>query len=363
MIKKNRSIDRGKAYSIGLILIIIISVVIPYLLVPYFPQFFYFRAWEYVSEVMNQGPDAPHKWEGFEYGDMSRNYSYTRNYQDRYYSVVTVNPEDGFRIVPIITDKYPVVVLGDSHTWGAELSDNETLPWKLAKKINIPVFNGGRGPYHEIMEYSKIQNASVVIEVVDSFHLNVDSCFPKNFSFPNRTNDHYSISNPTPIPLKRISLFSKFLMILKGIKFDLENPNFEEQKYMLPKDYHFTSKYSSSDFYNISEIIINISEEYKRHNITYVVVPIPRRDLIYSASSDPFSFNFITNMSDYLHDRDVYMIDLTPEFWNHRNDSLFMNTDTHWSPNGTEIASNIIADYLIQNELLPNFTNVDLPKD
>ena len=107
------------------------------------PSIFYWRAWEFFEEL---GFCIPQKleWNGYEYGDASRRYIYS--FHNKWTTQVSIDHE-GFRSVPFRSDSYPIVIVGDSNTWGSGFSDEETIPWIVAKKLAVPVFNGARKPF------------------------------------------------------------------------------------------------------------------------------------------------------------------------------------------------------------------------
>lgn len=79
---------------------------------------------------------------------------------------------------------------------------------------------------------------------------------------------------------------------------------------------------------------------------TYVLVLVPRRDLIYGHPVDDFSEEYFPKMIRQLEQEGVYAVDLQSTFLAHKREEPFFRTDTHWNARGTEIAAGYVADYL-----------------
>src|SRR5262249_37018388 len=128
------------------------------------PSLFYYRAWEYYDEIGYHVPNHS-KWVADETGDQSRSFIFS--FKKHWLTVVSIDDE-GYRSVPFQTNQFPVLIFGDSHTWGSGLSDEETIPWQVALKMGIPVFNGGRLPFtlSKMLNNPRLKEAKIIVELV-----------------------------------------------------------------------------------------------------------------------------------------------------------------------------------------------------
>ena len=69
--------------------------------------------------------------------------------------------------------------MGDSFTWGSGLSDEETVPWRLAKILTVPVFNAAC-PLESVINSGNLRGVQVIIEEV-SAHSISKKLFEKEF--------------------------------------------------------------------------------------------------------------------------------------------------------------------------------------
>ena len=124
------------------------------------PSFYYFRAWEYYADFVFKYRNVDRVWEGYETGDLGRNNFFF--YDGKHKSKVSVD-EYGFRLTPESNDAR-VLVFGDSTIFGSGLSDSETLPWRLQKRLNLPVLNGSRTFLQNALKHPKVKNATTVFD-------------------------------------------------------------------------------------------------------------------------------------------------------------------------------------------------------
>lgn len=120
------------------------------------PSIFYYRAWEFYDEVGYCIPNKL-KWNRVELGDESRQFIYS--FQKKWPTQVSVDHE-GFRAVPILTDTFPILFTGDSHTWGSGLSDEETIPKVHPKRFFLPLkllreFNFKKNILNELKRFQR----------------------------------------------------------------------------------------------------------------------------------------------------------------------------------------------------------------
>ena len=105
------------------------------------PEKFYFRAWEYFTDIAYRVEGHPMEWVGEESGDLSRNNLFL--YRDSWPTRVTTDAF-GFRSAAHKAGPYPILLAGDSTVFGSGLSDEATLSWQLSDILGQPVFNGAR---------------------------------------------------------------------------------------------------------------------------------------------------------------------------------------------------------------------------
>jgi hypothetical protein len=328
---------------------------VSYALFRYQPSLFYFRAWEYLMEILHPNPNMPQVWEGVELGDMSRNYLF--RFQEPHYTRVSID-SDGFRRMPYDTDSYQIVLYGDSQGFGSGLSDEETFPWKLAVELGIPIFNGTRSddtPEH-LLGFKKIHEARILIHVVQSYAVSIKSYFPEDFMIQEYIPLRKSV---WPVTVKRFNPFAVMMRMLKGLINDILGGAAGINAYMCQKNY--SVPYSDGDqnkFTSVSEpgIVndmseqINMIDRYNRRlkelGYIYVLVLVPRRDLLYADYADEFTKNYFPRLIRSLTARGVHAVDLHDDFLANKHLGLFFRTDTHWNAKGTGLAASRVAKYL-----------------
>ncbi len=109
---------------------------------------FAFRPWELARRRGRFESDFT--FDGKASGDLS-NIAHTARFRTDWHEVFRTDAK-GRRITspPPADDKWPVVVVGDSQTVGAGVSDGETMPALLEEPLGVPVLNYGG---HSIWEY------------------------------------------------------------------------------------------------------------------------------------------------------------------------------------------------------------------
>lgn len=340
-------------YAVGLIVLIIFPMAVSYALFLYRPSLFYFRAWEYFSEIVYPNRGKPSVWIGYEKGDMSRNYLF--RYQDDKYTYVS-SDRDGFRNVPFPSNNYEILTYGDSHCWGSGTSDHETFTWRLANKLDVPVFNGGRQNYLDILlNRSDLRNAKIILHVIDAFHVRIKELFPYDMM----VKEYQPLRNDAiPVAVRRFYLPSILNQTIKRMRYDLLSGSnlgyyMTNGIYIVPfsegllnQNYVVKDPQYDDDFISQIERIIMFNRHLKALGYTYVLVLVPRRDLIYGHPVDNFSKEYFPKMIRKLEQEGVYAIDLQGTFLAHKREEPYFRTDTHWNARGTEIAAGYVADYL-----------------
>jgi hypothetical protein len=88
--------------------------------------------------------------------------------------------------------------------------------------------------------------------------------------------------------------------------------------------------------------------------ITYVFLPVPSAQTLYAKDVDPFTRSFIHRLTECLREKGIHALDLTGPFQTHKEQGLFLTTDTHWNGKATRLAARELADYLHQSGILPD---------
>jgi hypothetical protein len=312
------------------------------------PSLFYFRAWEYFSEIVYPHPERMPVWTGFEKGDMSRAYFF-RN-QESHFTRVTTDA-DGFRAVPFPSNEYNILIYGDSHCFGSGLSDDETFPWRLGVLLSEPVYNAGRQTKLEhLLSKPEHRQAKIIINVLDAYHTRLRELFPGEFivkAYQPAKND------VQPVAVKRYYPYSMLFRNLKAGFDDLlslyvfhepQNEYLCEPEYRVP--------FSEDDLKMKVAMISAYSKSLEQQGYTYVLVLVPRRCLLYSDKTDPFSKQYFPTLIKQLEVNGVYAVDLQEAFLENKHRGVYFRTDSHWNAVGTEIAADRVAEYLTKKGII-----------
>lgn len=325
------------------------------------PTLFYWRAWEYFQDIVySKYFTGTPIWRGKEKGHLSREFAFL--FQEKWATTVSAD-EEGFRKVPYEAKEYPILVVGDSHTWGCGLSDHETFPWRLAENLNLPVFNGGRHAFYleRLLEKENLKKAKLIIELVSFHHLDA-AAFPDGFRL-----DHYSgfkqKAGKQPVMLKRIKMF--FRLLAK-----------DPRRYFVPyKIFHalapdkviasFTKKemtdriginpkgileLTENDIKQLVDKIEKRQQELARLGYAYMIAAVPPRHLICAKDDMPQTWEAYFGIYKELMERNIPVVDLVDPFYQTQNrEALYLKTDLHWGGQGTELAAKLIADYVAEN--------------
>ena len=312
----------------------------------YFPSDFYFRAWEYFEEVVYQFDKVNTTWIGKETSDLTRKNLFY--YQDPHETLVTTD-DDGFRSVPFKVAQYPIVVSGQSMIFGSGLSDSETLPWILSKKLNMPIFNGGRSNLYNVLKNKSLKNVKLVIQ-----------CKPERVLTSSLYDDDNMIKNLKYIPLrkkhkKNIYTFLKSINSERYLITSIIHRTVvrawndidifigkDKVKYFLFANYRLTE----NDLNGAVNAIIHRRDELERRGIRYIFTAIPSKQTLYGSSVDPFTMEYLKKLHDKLDKLGVENIRMYSQFALHKDEILYRRYDTHWNARGTNLAADIIASYL-----------------
>jgi len=312
-----------------------------FLIFLFHPQPFYFRSWEYFEEFVFHIPNAK-AWDHSEIGDLSRNYLFS--YQEQYPTYVSCD-SDGFRSVPIQADSFPILVVGDSHTWGYGVSDDGTIPWILAKTLHVPVFNGGRYTNNlpNILGHPRVKKAKVIIELVAELSLKRE-LFSQNFhvnEFRGRQKSYFHVFDVHP---KRYFVLFKALRYLNPLTIVHEL----NHRIRIPQQ---AVKLNDNET-DVMQAVANIEKRAQILNemgYEYIFGIIPNKDFTVSNKKDATSRRLQTMRNAMLEKR-VHFVDLNKIF-NEVPDpqKLYLPYDSHINANGSALIAQALAFYLKQS--------------
>ncbi|MBF0341303.1 MAG: hypothetical protein HQL95_10135 [Magnetococcales bacterium] len=306
------------------------------------PQFFYFRAWEYFTDLVYTG-QVPPVWNGTEWEDLTRNHFFY--YQASRHTTVTTDG-DGFRITAKQpAARYPVLMTGDSNIFGSGLSDQETLPWQLSEQLGIPVFNGSRSSLGNVLKRQELQQVRLVIECLIERNLS-NSSNPANQTMtttdgyqPITRHDKGYLEILTNIPVNRYSLPHRATALFK--RFQADWKVFRKggaEPYSIMR-YTLHPEELTRD---VAQVVAR-QATLQQMGIAYIFVPIPSKQRLYADNLDEFTREYTNRFIDQLRKRDITTIDLVTPMLAHKDEGLFFRHDTHWNEKGAALAAQVIA--------------------
>ena len=310
------------------------------------PKLFYFRPWEYFFELGYQFQEYDAFWDCEETSDLTRNNFFY--YQDPHKTYVSVD-KYGYRKNRIPSNKYSILVSGGSTIFGSGLSDNETLPWMLSEKLNIPIFNGGRSSLFNTLLRDDLKDVKLIIDCsternIDS-NLFVSQSIKKKFS-PIMKNDKRILKDLDQIPVSRYLITSIIFRVFHRMYNDLIVYLTNNHKQYLYINHTFNEK----DLKDAVKVIMKRKRILSKMGKNYIFVAIPAKQTIYNNSIDRFTKNYIKNLTKLLNENGVETINILNSLEKNKDLGLFHPYDTHWNKYGTDIASTVIAKYLLSTK-------------
>ncbi len=332
-----------KSLLIALVALLVVNVLF-FLAYCYEPRWFYHRPWEYFGQVAYRFERYPAIWEGEQKADLSRPYWFF--YQSPRYTRVTTD-SDGNRSNYMETDRYPIVVSGDSNIWGSRMSDDETLPWQLSKLLNRPVYNGGRSGLYNSLKKDELQNVEIIIDMrteraVMRGVFNNQGKNPKADYAPLARHDKQLIELFDHIPYQRYAPIELAWRMIKRLTADL---------YVVlsggPQDYlYFKFKRKPEHFTQAVKAIHQRHKEFTAAGKRYIFVAIPSKQTLHHPDVDALTRNHIHRLTKALQQKGIETVNLLIAFEAHKAQGLFHPYDTHINANGSLIAASTIHQYL-----------------
>jgi len=344
----NRFVSRNLYfYSVFLIGGFYLSLFVSVSLFVFDPVLFYFRSWEYFDDIVFHSPGKKTVWDAPEKGDLSRKHFF--QHQESWHNFVSCDA-DGFRSVPIQAESYPILVVGDCQTWGTALSDSQTIPWKLAESLNIPVYNAGRIPFTlpKVLKHPKFSQTKLVVEIVTAHLINQD-LFSEPFRIeeyqPLMKEEMHPLFSATPrryfLPYKWIHFFSlKNLLSLFPLQTDREV--FIENK--------------SDEVMGIAvDNICKRARALQEIGIQYLFIPIPQP---YYAKCSEAEYAQLGSLAEWhakliqkLIERNIHAISFDSLFREH-GAKLFFESDSHINEYAVDLMVSEISRYIRENGIL-----------
>lgn len=318
------------------------------------PQLYYWRAWEYFTDIVYRCQGVEPLWEGREKGDRSRDF-YMLYQQWRPTRVSTDG--QGFRATPLASPAYPLAVLGDSTIFGSGLSDHETLPWRLALELGLPVFNGARSAPGNALARPELAQVRLVIEGRTEAALGglTPMQEPEGGLYRPLRQGHLGVLESAPLALYFWP--ARVLRDLERLGNDLAY--LRQHRGQLPPRLLKRHQHQPADLERAVAAAMANQRFLAARGAAYVFLPVPSAQTLYAPDVDGFTRDFIPRLCRRLRQEGVHTLDLATPFLEHKDEDLFIPTDTHWNGRATALASRELAAYLRLAGLL---TGLEAPR-
>ena len=312
------------------------------------PNWFFYRAWEYHFMWANNSKRTDSRWEGVEKSADSHLYRFY--FQEKRRTVVSVD-SDGFRSVPAGMGPPRLFVQGHSNIFGSGISDQETVPWRLAESTGVATFNGAHGKVLSTLSKPALGQVELV---VDCFHERLFASLPDYLS-------RYEISNDRLQPFEPFARNDQSLLhllyqrpIRPGYWIpDILSRHFKALKndftqYVDPNPRPFpwfeyrVSDTSEQEFANLMETRRRTIENL---GYLYVALILPSRQTMLGGDTIPEpTASFGQRLVAVLKTKDFPIVDLFEPFFRTDPTSVAFRYDFHLNANGAALAAeHIIA--------------------
>lgn len=324
-----------------------------YALFLYKPHLFYWRAWEYIDEVAYTVPHRRH-WKGFEQGDEERDNPFIPEHHKRK-NVVSCN-KLGYRSCCFDDLKPNLLVVGDSNTWGSGLSNDETVAWQLAQRLNVPTYNLGKMLYrtHHLINNQEFSETKFIVEIPLRGHLWIidryepfvidEQSKPFLDLYLQKDGAQRSIGNLFKIHPNRFFPISKLirsLQVNKRVKRHLSKRIKFSQP---PGDPNFAKIYTDK----VAKQIREISDMYEAAGYTYIFGVIP--DSCAAKQRNGIPQHIVTEdieLAKLLEEENIHYVDIAKAFRESSDvNSYFLPTDSHISRLGARVIAEELEKYL-----------------
>ncbi|MDA7770404.1 hypothetical protein N9J29_01285 [Candidatus Pelagibacter sp.] len=326
------------------------ALVILYLI---FPKFFFFRGWEFFETYVYK-QNRKLSFQIQESGDSSRDHI-IQKYKTT--NIITVN-KYGNRVACYDSlKKKSVLILGDSQTFGAGLSDNQTLPRLLCNEFkNTSIYNGSR---KNTIQLTKAKN----LNFNKIFFISAERVGFRGYCNISNLND-YIIKDYEEDVFKL-----KNLNYLKFLKYQIQylnsylqnrsekilNPN---KTIFSPDEYIIKMRHSHSKETKFQELdcIKKLNNLFKSNDYQVAFMYYPsKQTALYkklNVNLNDETINFIPKMTKLISDEKIPTFDskkCIDDKSNTKNIEIFDQHDTHLNYNGIKILYNCLLKSKINN--------------
>jgi hypothetical protein len=318
--------------------------------------------------------DVKLRWEGWEWGDLTRDNLFL--HQEKKHNVVSFDPE-GFRSVPVLAGPFTVLVDGDSNIRGNELSDGDTIPWRLAQRLGVRVFNAAKIQTERVLRKPTLSNVRLVVECFVERDLQNHSplltpcepgnevCYHPGSSEWEKKCDNLDGRSNLNVLLRR--MFHRLIGDLRELDQAGWHPNrlrkmgFENE--IRDKEpIRFIKTVDDLRFW--VDRIAARDRWMRQHGLRYLFVATPSKEVVYDHEVDDFTRRYTARLAVELRHRGVEFLDLDDDFRKCRDQKkLYWDFDTHLDGAGTELESDKIAEYIRRHHLLLPANSSNVNKD
>lgn len=302
---------------------------------------------------------------------------------DLQYTVQTRTLDDsgiGFRDIGAVEPAYAVAV-GDSFTWGTNVAAAETWVERLQDRLAAPVLNlgvRGYGPnqYQIVTEdHGLVHHPKVVIW---GFFAGNDIANSADYA------DWVAGGKHDPDYIGRVAVAPGFLSqhvrLYELAKLLLHRGVYQQGSRALslpqaggpswlfyPQDLQTLADSSSPRIARgwelTQEAIRETATTVEAAGAELVILIIPAKELVYWPRisphlEDPQTFDLgepVRALDDFCQQEALHCLDLTPAFaeQTQAGAELYFRQDAHWNPAGHQLAADLLADYLAEQDLQP----------
>jgi len=315
------------------------------------PQLFYYRDFEYLYWWANTTQNDDSYWDSTSTADLAQWFFFS--YQEPRDTVATADSH-GFRSVPAQFGEARIIVFGRSNIFGARLSDHETVPWRLAERVQVGVFNAAMGKPLRTLSKPALGNVEIVIDTMHERYLaNIED-----------TRQFYALQGSKKLPYRAIGKNKTpflDLMLRDNIKPNYWLPDIVKRSFWQlyqdlydvllnePRPYiilEFAADNTAIEEY--ADIIQQRQKTFEALGYDYIAVIIPARQTILAAKDTPLATLEHTHViTAELVRREVPILNLVSEFSQMNDTALVFKFDSHWNEKGADLASQLIHEEIL----------------
>lgn len=260
-------------------------------------------------------------------------------------------------------DKYRIVIVGDSFTWGHGVDNNETYS-KILETYDkkIETINMAVGGYGTDQEYLTIMNKGLKYNpdmIILMYTVSTDVA-DVNTDFMHWPKPQFKIINDTlvltnvPVPgyyalnTKEASPgFIKSLALYPFVRDNLLSlPLIRE---FLIDNFHLGRYYDFKENYDVVfKIFLELNKELESRKIPLLVIIMPDQDQIDNIVSN----RSISYMEDFFKENNIQYINIYDYFKNYDSEEFYFKIDGHINEKGHERVAQVIYEKLKNNKVL-----------